>query len=345
MGTENLRLLTLRQLTGKTQKEFAPLLGVKQAQYSQIEKGLRAFTEQHKLALKFHFKLDPSFFDETPISYGATSLNYRRRNLSARDLAMATATFGLTEQAVTKDSGPNQLVPLTTVPVRARRCKAEIEQLAAETRALIGVPQDKVINNVTRCMQRLGILVTPLENPSLPADKVDGISTPTCRHHPFVTTLNYDAPGDRFRFSAAHELGHIMLHSAGHDGSLADREAEADMFAAAFLMPRSVFSEMLSPDLTLNGYAQIKAQWGTSIQSLVRRTFDLDIISKDRYRSLNMQISGRGWKKNEPVEVPIEPILIPTPDFLNVWSPESSSDDNSPNTTNFASVTSLHRRR
>lgn len=311
------RLLALRHVTGLTQKDFAPLLGIRQSHYSQIEKGLRPLAEGQRRTLIKLFNLEPDYFEAEAIPYNASSLNYRRRRLSARQVAMATATFGLTEQFLTRDHGPSELASICEGPVKSKRSRPEIAELAAETRRLIGVPQDKAINNVTRCMQRIGILVAPLKNPQLELEKIDGISTPSYRFKPFVTTLNYQVPGDRFRFSAAHELGHIILHSAGHDGSLADREAEADAFAAEFLMPRGTFLHLLSPDLTLNSFARLKAEWGVSIQALIRRNFDLGFIDRERYRSLNIQVANRGWKKKEPIPIPVEKTLNSAPSFVS----------------------------
>lgn len=326
----NERLLTLRHVTGLTQKDFAPLIGIRQAHYSQIEKGLRPLGESHRRSLVELFNLEPDYFETDAIAYSASSLNYRRRKLSARQVAMATATFGLIEQYLTRDHGPSELPPVSEGPIKSKRSTTEIAKLAAETRRLIGIPQDKAINNVTRCMQRIGILVAPLENPQLEVEKIDGISTPSYRFKPFVTTLNYQVPGDRFRFSAAHELGHIMLHSAGHDGSLADRESEADAFAAEFLMPRSAFMHLLSPDLTLNSFARLKTEWGVSIQALIRRNLDLGFIDRDRYRSLNIQVANRGWKKREPIPIPVEKVLNPAPRFVSEMKVDQLAAANRP---------------
>ncbi|WP_288857745.1 XRE family transcriptional regulator [uncultured Corynebacterium sp.] len=307
-GYENAqeRLRTLRVLNGLTQKEVAEVLGVGQSQYSQIEKGVRAFTPAHQSAAQFYFGVSAEFFMQPAVPYTTTSLNYRRRKLAARHMNMATATFGLTEQAVIGEGDKNHLDVLATEPVASRRSLHGIEKFAAETRDLIGIKSDAPINNVTRCISSIGIIVTRLDNPKLPMDRIDGISTPSLSSSPFVAALNYDVPGDRFRFSAAHELGHIMMHSVGHDGSLADREAEADMFASAFLLPREPMLDLLSPSLTLEGYARLKAKWGVSVQALVRRAKDLDVIEAERYRSLMIQISSRGWRKNEPVFIPVE---------------------------------------
>lgn len=49
--------------------------------------------------------------------------------------------------------------------------------------------------------------------------------------------------GDRWKFSMAHELGHIVMQHHGH--SMAE-EAEADFFAAHLLLPRPIIAELIS---------------------------------------------------------------------------------------------------
>jgi Zn-dependent peptidase ImmA (M78 family) len=52
-----------------------------------------------------------------------------------------------------------------------------------------------------------------------------------------VTVLGDDkAKRNRERFSAAHELGHLVMHQPEHAGTKAI-ESQANRFAAAFLMP------------------------------------------------------------------------------------------------------------
>lgn len=80
-------------------------------------------------------------------------------------------------------------------------------------------------------------------------ENVLGVSRPKEKEIAVSETLTkYNA---RFRFTAAHELGHVLLHSRvsehfrdSADGDFMDRrfEREADRFAASFLMPIPAFS-------------------------------------------------------------------------------------------------------
>ncbi|MDV7102714.1 XRE family transcriptional regulator [Gordonia amicalis] len=317
MINPNQRLRNLRQLNGMTQKAFAAELGIGQAALSQIERGDRPLTAEHMVIARRRFNIPFDFFEAPPITYGPNDLNYRTRKLTRPQQDRAAVTFGLIEQAVrgTADvSNATGSLDATNCDDLRARPHREIEALAAAARQLIGIRSDKVINNVTRCIERLQILVTGLPAWE-PNARIDGISSPRRTEEPFVVALDLDKPGDRLRFSAAHELGHVLIHTESKPVSREARETEADMFASAFLLPREAMLDELAPTLTLAGYSRIKARWGVSMQAVIRRSFDLGVIDRDRYRSLQIQISSRGWRRAEPVDIPSETPALPTPDI------------------------------
>lgn len=333
----NQRLRNLRQLNGLTQKAFAAELGIGQAQLSLIERGERPLTADHMIAARQRFDISLDFFDAPPIAYGPNDLNYRTKKLTQAQQDRAATMFGLIEMEVRNQADVGNLTESLNLAdyhdVRPRP-RREIEALAAAARDLIGARRDRVINNVVRCVERLGILVADIDLPDL-GDLIDGISTPTRTDEPFVVAIDFRKPGDRIRFSGAHELGHVLLHTESRPVNREAREAEADSFASAFLLPRDQMLDELSPGLTLAGYARVKARWGVSMQAIIRRALDLGVIDQDRYRSLHIQISSRGWRKTEPVEIPREAPAITTPKIggmrrgISIGSaPNTVGDDN-----------------
>jgi Zn-dependent peptidase ImmA (M78 family) len=67
----------------------------------------------------------------------------------------------------------------------------------------------------------------------------------------------------------------------------------------------------MSGDVTLRSLAYIKAEYGISIAAMIRRALDLQVIDTARRTSLEKQLTSRGWRKSEPVEVQEErPLLI-----------------------------------
>jgi len=74
----------------------------------------------------------------------------------------------------------------------------------------------------------------------------------------------------RHRFSIAHEIGHLLLHSdcGKHSAAI---EKEADEFAAAFLTPAAAMDAALPQRLDLAAFDRLGRIWGVSPHSLVRR--------------------------------------------------------------------------
>ncbi len=118
-----------------------------------------------------------------------------------------------------------------------------------------------------------------------------------------VIVLSGDAPGDRLRFSVAHELGHLVMHRSWRsDASESELEDQANKFASEFLMPEQSIQHELDPPITLSGLAKLKPRWGVSIQALIRRAYTLEIISQRQYKYLFQKLSARGWRTREPDE-------------------------------------------
>jgi hypothetical protein len=106
-------------------------------------------------------------------------------------------------------------------------------------------------------------------------------------------------PGERQRLNLAHELGHLVLQ----DSPDVDDEKAAFRFGAAFLAPEELVRRdvgnarrRISPGELL----LLKRRYGFSVQALVYRLRDLDIISDGFAKTLWKQINARGWRREEP---------------------------------------------
>lgn len=182
-----------------------------------------------------------------------------------------------------------------------------IEQFAEEVRTAADIAPDAVVGNAMRAADRLGCVVLPLTSELGRhlgmSHRVDSI--------PFIRVSrpgDSGVPGDRQRFTVAHELGHLGLHSQmPPPDTAADAqriERQAHRFASAFLAPAQPLLEdwqQLGGRVTLTTLANLKATWGIAIKALVVRFQQLNIINADQATSLYKQISKRGWNKNEPV--------------------------------------------
>ncbi|MFM8831183.1 MAG: helix-turn-helix domain-containing protein [Spartobacteria bacterium] len=111
--------------------------------------------------------------------------------------------------------------------------------------------------------------------------------------------------GDRQRLTLAHELGHLVLRESDDQKS----EKLAYRFAAAFLVPREPLVKEVGEkrtSLNVHELLLLKARFGVSVQALIRRIRDLEIISEPTYKSACITISRMGWRTKEP-GTPIPP--------------------------------------
>ena len=122
--------------------------------------------------------------------------------------------------------------------------------------------------------------------------EVDGRSRP-------VIVSRRGLPGDRQRFSLAHELGHLLLAPAGDLAA----EAVANRFAGAFLVPAPVAGFELGGrrrNLDLYELHLLKHKYGLRMQGWIYRARDLGLLPEPRAASLFRRFRGEGWHRTEP---------------------------------------------
>lgn len=110
-----------------------------------------------------------------------------------------------------------------------------------------------------------------------------------------------DAP-DRKRFTALHELAHLLLE-VNHLPER-DKERYCHAFATAMLIPQERLRIELGgkrSKLSFHELGAIKQQYGISMQALVYRAKDLGLISDNYFRQFYAVFNQLGYRKNEPV--------------------------------------------
>ncbi len=112
--------------------------------------------------------------------------------------------------------------------------------------------------------------------------------------------LNTAKSGERGRFDAAHELGHLVIH--GHERPLNGPEAEreANQFASAFLMPRADVVARMPAGSQVDQILKAKAIWRVSAMALAHRLHDLGLLTDWQYRSTCRQLAEMGYRRSEP---------------------------------------------
>lgn len=108
-------------------------------------------------------------------------------------------------------------------------------------------------------------------------------------------------PGDRQRFTLAHELGHLML-----EGRLADdldEEKACHRFAGAFLFPRASVLQELGQHrnaIELKELGLLKEEFGLSMSGILYRARDLGIITPAYREEQAKLFRFKGWFWEEP---------------------------------------------
>jgi Zn-dependent peptidase ImmA (M78 family)/transcriptional regulator with XRE-family HTH domain len=116
---------------------------------------------------------------------------------------------------------------------------------------------------------------------------------------PFVA-VSTDFPADRIRFTAAHELGHVLCDFSANESP----ESECHAFGAAFLLPRAALEKVFTPPrrkVTLGELGEIKETYGVSLQAIMYRAHALGLVTDRQLRAFRETIKARGWLVEEPV--------------------------------------------
>ena len=151
------------------------------------------------------------------------------------------------------------------------------------------------IANLLELLEENGIKVFEVKN----IKDFDGLTASVGDIHAIV--INKDLPPDRIRFTAAHELAHILCEFPED----CKKEELCHAFAGAFLLPKEILERELMKkreQITLWELGEIKQLYGISMQAIVKRAHMLGIVSDFYYRNFQAMLNQKGWKKVEPIE-------------------------------------------
>ncbi len=180
----------------------------------------------------------------------------------------------------------------------------DIEKAADTFRETLNLGIDP-ISNLIGILENHGIYIVEVDA----SESFDGLSAVARDGHDkviaAVIAIRSDVPGDRQRLNIAHELGHLILDINEN----LDPEKAAFRFGAAFLAP----VEQLRKDvgqkrkrLYKKQLFELKNRYRMSIQAILYRLKDLEIITDTYYKKWCVDINKWGWKKSEPIDVPPE---------------------------------------
>lgn len=116
-----------------------------------------------------------------------------------------------------------------------------------------------------------------------------------------LIVINKNFPTERKRLTALHELGHLLL---SFEDGLEHKTIEklCHRFAGAMLMPKETFLLELGDNrkrISLPELIAIKETYGISVQAIMARARNLDIISLERYTSFRIWVGQDDNRRKE----------------------------------------------
>jgi len=126
---------------------------------------------------------------------------------------------------------------------------------------------------------------------------------------------------------AAHELGHLVMHT-GHQVPRGPAiEAQAQAFGSAFLMPPNSVIAYAPRGARIEHLVEAKRQWGVALASLVYRMHTLHLLGDWQYRTLFVELSRRGYRTSEPNGIPPETSQVLDKVFVSLREDGISKSD------------------
>lgn len=297
---EPARLTQARVLAWLTKAELADKIQVSAAAVGQYEAGAAKPRLELLPSLAKHLNVPVEFFAAgRPLGrLDAANAHFRSlRSTRAKDRAKAAAhaeqlwelTYALEKQVHFPELSLPAL-PEGTAPIVAA-------QILRDTWGIHRGP----VPHLTATMEARGIVVCliPLTNEAV--TRVKAYSTDALGRSLVIVTPERSRSVYEFRFTCAHELGHLLLHANPMPGDR-QQEREADQFAAEFLTPRAEIEPLLPKTVRMASLDQLSRVWGVSVESLIYRMGELRLISDASIRRAHQRLAGMSeFRREEPL--------------------------------------------
>lgn len=317
------RLVQARERAGMPASALARVVGVSRQTIKNYEDGVTAPNAEKVQSLASALNEDEAFFYAPPIEVGysheAVYFRDAARNRVTDQKSAGRELEGIMElvQVLLKYvSIPDAKFPTLDVPADPREIDGGMIEDAAERLREhwnLGV---EPIRNLTRVAELNGVLVQCFV---LDYEALDALSIwSDVLERPVVLLNGYKRSAVRSRFDLAHELGHMLLHRSVSPERRSEAsfhkilERQAHHFASALLLPSDTWRSEVG-DVTLKGLLRLKPRWMVSVAAQLIRARSLGMVEPDRYAALQKQLSGRGWRRSEPLDETLEtesPVLI-----------------------------------
>jgi Zn-dependent peptidase ImmA (M78 family)/transcriptional regulator with XRE-family HTH domain len=312
------RFACVRKRKGLSKSEMAQLIGVDLRTVSAYEAGTSVprQTVLDKIVSETQFPL--AFFGgedlEEPKPDAASFRALSKMTARQRDMALSQ---GAIANLLCKFVEERFDLPNVDMPDLSHEHTPEMASETLRRHWGLGVLP---IKNVVHLLESKGSRVFSL---GIDAREVDAFSM--WKSETPMVFLNTYKSAEHSRFDGAHELGHLVLHRHAVPHGR-DAEREADLFASAFLMPRSsiIAQGMRCP--SFEDLVKLKQIWKVSAAALNYRLHAVGMTSDWHYRMTCIEIARRDRSK-EPNEIPRESSQILPKVFAALYEENVSRAD------------------
>jgi len=275
------RVKSARKMAGFSQQNLADKLNniISKQAISKYEKGEMLPDSQVLLNLADVLNVKPDYFFRKPV-VNLSEIEFRKKSkLSIKEEnSIKEKTIDFLERYLELENLLGIDEPFK-IPVKNKIISSHehIENVTVDLRNAWDLGLNPV-PNVLEMLEDRGVKVFELNT----SDNFDGFSS-NVKGIP-VIVLNKKLDPIRKRFTALHELGHLIL-KFDENKEHHSREKLCHSFAGAFLIPKPIFFREFSEhrtSISLPELIAVKEYFGISVQALMMRAKVLNVISESR---------------------------------------------------------------
>ena len=296
------RLERARKAAGLSLRALGEKVGVSQTAISKYEKG--QMTPDSTVLIKLSHALDVKveyFFRPDAFTFSLENVEYRKRDIPKKNLDLINAKIldKIERRFELESFFPKPPVPVFALPgdlPEQIQSPDEIDDIADQVRNQWNLGLNP-IPELIDVLEANGIRVFTIDDSI--DNKFDGLATKI--HEQPIVVISSDWPGDRQRFTLAHELGHLVLEKRLPKS--VDEEKAANRFAGAFLLPKQSIKKELGEYrnfIEVQELSLLKQEYGISMQGAFIRAYQTGIIENKQYQILWQMFKKRGWLTTEP---------------------------------------------
>lgn len=297
------RLFRARKAAGFSMKALGDKIGVSANAIKKYEHGKAMPGSENLLALAKSLDVRTEYFFR-PVKVELKGVEYRKRASTPKKL-LNRINGNVMDQAERwaelLDLYPDSVKPVTQFSLPKGlpgvvSSPQDIEDIANQMRTEWRIGFNPIPDMIdTLELEGVMIISTDIEV----GKKFDGLAG-TIGETPVIVVSGHQ-PGDRQRFTLAHELGHLVLH--GRLSKAMDEEKACNHFAGAFLLPKQALLDHLGPNrqaLEPQELHLLKHEFGISMMAILFRAGQCGIISENLQRQYYIRFSKLRWRTEEP---------------------------------------------